>query len=181
MGQIFIKNEHSRYNKNDIANISWTSISQETMYSTESFSDLRGCHRNSMFTENGKEHVINIKKDKREKVSFPDTNSKHINILIVKTGEGSIPRKHDGVEIEYIAYLGDSDDERKQFIKHRGCVMLGYKQNIIGLEQALKKMTVGSTVKLWIPSTLGYGVNGCKLVPPNTNLFFVLKLLSIVD
>merc|ERR1719384_656371 len=116
--------------------------------------------------------------------SFPNVQSKQVNILILEAGnQGIIPKKTDVVECEYVGYLGDSDqDEAKQFISHRGLLQLGCSKNIIGLERAIRRMNVGSSIKLWIPSRLAYGSKGIKdLVPPHTNLFFHLKLIKIAE
>ena len=153
----------------------FVSIFDETMHSTESVSDLRDCCTNTMFTLGQTEH---------ENVSFPNIDSKQVNILILEAGDrGVIPKRRDVVECEYVGYLGDTDeDKEKQFISYTGLLQLGCSNNIIGLERAIRKMNVGSCVKLWIPSKLAYGSKGITdMVPPDTNLFFHLKLIKIVQ
>ena len=182
MGKVLSTKKRTR-NEGDETDTSFTSISDEILFSSESFSDLRGSKSASIFTLNQKNHIVNLKDNKTENVSFPNTQSNHINILVIEAGNsGIIPKKKDYVEIEYSGYLGDSDqDKTKQFINHKGLIRLGCGTNIVGLEQAIKKMTVGSTIKLWIPSILGYGSKGAqKLIPPDQNLFFHLKLITII-
>ena len=68
------------------------------------------------------------------------------------------------------------------FINHREVIQLGKKENIIGLEQALLRIKVGSQIKLWVPSRLAYGERGAgNLIPSNADLTFHLQLHRIVE
>lgn len=160
-------------------NSKFVSITDERNMSSKSTKDLRECGTNTIFTLNQQEHII-----KSSKVSFPNTHSTQVNILILEVGDqGIIPKKRDIVECEYVGYLGDSDkDKTAQFISYRGLLQLGCSKNIIGLERAIRKMNVGSSIKLWIPSKLAYGSKGITdLVPPDSNLFFHLRLIKIAE
>eukprot|EP00484_Ammonia_sp_Unknown_P007959 CAMPEP_0197058238 /NCGR_PEP_ID=MMETSP1384-20130603/105492_1 /TAXON_ID=29189 /ORGANISM="Ammonia sp." /LENGTH=122 /DNA_ID=CAMNT_0042492917 /DNA_START=234 /DNA_END=602 /DNA_ORIENTATION=+ len=116
--------------------------------------------------------------------TFPNLASKSINMLIVDSGHErptEVPGKKDVVEVEYTGFVGDHDGG-EPFVEFKGCIALGQKGNVRGLEKALRKMTVGSTVKLWIPARLAYGERGNgDAVPPNSNLFLQLKLIQIVS
>eukprot|EP01084_Bolivina_argentea_P214152 363610_1 len=108
---------------------------------------------------------------------WPNKAANQIDILVVSPGNGAIPGGQSAVEIEYTGHLKTG----KQFIQHREVIQLGKKQNIKGLEQAVTRIKVGSTIKLWIPSRLAYGARGAgDLIPPNSNLTFHLKLHRIV-
>jgi len=109
---------------------------------------------------------------------WPNKNGNQIDIKMVKEGTGPIPGGQSAVEIEYTGHLGT---DGKQFIKHREVIQLGKKMNIKGLEQAVTRIKVGSTIKLWIPSRLAYGQRGAgNLIPPNQDLVFNLMLHRIV-
>eukprot|EP01084_Bolivina_argentea_P256009 430865_1 len=117
-----------------------------------------------------------------DRIQFPHENPKIIDMYIIKDNPiGMMPNSTDKVEIEYIGFLcSNIVDDKKQFIKHREIIHMGRKQNIRGLEQALINMAAGSSVKLWIPSRLAYGVRGAgSLIPPNCDLLFNLTLHRI--
>jgi len=147
----------------------FASISEERSLSSHSVDALRKCKHESMF---------NLE---RQSV-FPNTSSKGINILVLKSGNSQhLPHEGDVVEVEYTAYIGDSDrDPAKQILQYRGCVTIGGKQTIRGLEKAIKRMSVGAEIKLWVPARLAYGSSGYgDLVPPNSNLLVHLKLIQV--
>ena len=54
----------------------------------------------------------------------------------------------------------------------------GTKKVIRGLEIGIKSMREGGERTIFIPSALGYGEGGSKKVPPNTDLTFVVKLIT---
>ena len=56
----------------------------------------------------------------------------------------------------------------------------GLSQVIAGWTEALQLMSVGSKWKLIIPSELAYGAQGAGgAIPPNTDIYFILELISI--
>lgn len=108
---------------------------------------------------------------------FPHGNPNAIDILLMRPGKGQIPGPKSQVRIEYKGYLADGS----MFIQHEETIALGLKQNIKGLEEGIQKMKEGSTVKLWIPSKLGYGARGAPpLIPQNADLTFELTLHELV-
>ena len=53
---------------------------------------------------------------------------------------------------------------------------------IQGFKEGLQQMKVGDKALLFIPSHLGYGVQGAgDVIPPNTDLVFELELIEITD
>ncbi|ETO17338.1 putative peptidyl-prolyl cis-trans isomerase, partial [Reticulomyxa filosa] len=59
---------------------------------------------------------------------------------------------------------------------------LGVGQNILGLEHAVMRMTVGQKCRVYVPSRLAYGLYGANdLIPPNADLVFDLHLIAIRD
>ena len=108
----------------------------------------------------------------------PNTDSNDIDILMISEGDGTYPSEGASVEVEYTAWIHANG---KQFIKHREVIHLDKKQNIKGLEMAIKKIKVGSQIQLWIPSNLAYGERGAgNMIPPNADLLYKLTLLRIV-
>jgi len=87
------------------------------------------------------------------KPKFPHGKSDEIDIMVVEATSGPKPQSTSKVEIEYKGFLPNGDE----FISHREEILLGKRQNIKDLELRVCSMTVGSKVKLWIPSKLGYG------------------------
>jgi len=89
------------------------------------------------------------------KPKFPHGKPDEIDIMVVEATSGPKPQTTSKVEIEieYKGFLPNGDE----FISHREEILLGKRQNIKDLELRVCSMTVGSKVKLWIPSKLGYG------------------------
>ena len=54
-------------------------------------------------------------------------------------------------------------------------------QVINGFDRGVRGMKVGETRIVAIPSALGYGLSGNGSVPPNADLLFIVKLLSITE
>ncbi len=52
-------------------------------------------------------------------------------------------------------------------------------QVINGFDRGVRGMKVGETRVVAIPSILGYGLSGTNGIPPNADLVFIIKLLSI--
>ena len=50
---------------------------------------------------------------------------------------------------------------------------------IPGWTELLKLMKVGTKVKAWIPSDLGYGPQGRQVIPGNSLLLFEMELLGV--
>ncbi|MDW2111632.1 FKBP-type peptidyl-prolyl cis-trans isomerase, partial [Vibrio sp. 2089] len=52
-------------------------------------------------------------------------------------------------------------------------------QVIKGWQEGLQYMVVGEKIRLFVPSTLGYGKNGTGPIPPASVLIFDVELLEI--
>lgn len=99
----------------------------------------------------------------------------------LQTGTGRAAAKGDCLTVKYYGTLasnGTMFDEdytqplALQFLVGEGYVIPGWDQGLIG-------MKVGGERRLVIPSSLGYGAQGQGAIPPNADLVFVVKLLSI--
>ncbi|MEO1260932.1 MAG: FKBP-type peptidyl-prolyl cis-trans isomerase [Bacteroidota bacterium] len=102
-----------------------------------------------------------------------------LQYVVMKEGNGTIPKATDKVSVHYHGTLinGDVFDSSVQ----RGTpASFGVTQVIKGWVEALQLMPVGSKWKLFIPHTLAYGPRaaGAKIAPYST-LIFEVELLGI--
>ena len=58
-------------------------------------------------------------------------------------------------------------------------ITFGLNQVIKGWQEGLQYMVVGEKIRLFVPSTLGYGKNGTGPIPPASVLIFDVELLDI--
>ncbi len=108
-----------------------------------------------------------------------------LGIKDTKVGKGAPAKTGDTVYVAYIGKLGDgkvfdnSEDHNSEF---PFAVKLGGGQVIQGWDQGLIGMKVGGERDLAIPSALGYGDSAAAggVIPPNSDLFFHIKLLDFI-
>lgn len=98
---------------------------------------------------------------------------------VVKAGKGATPKDSDTVKVNYEGKLPDgtvfdSSYERGEPIEFQT------DQVIPGWQEALKKMHVGDTWMIYIPSELAYGPGGTGgPIGPNQALEFKVELLAV--
>jgi len=98
---------------------------------------------------------------------------------ILEAGYGEIPTISDAVKVLYEGSLLNKDvfDSTKE----SGGIDLEVAQTILGWQEALQMMPVGSRWKLYIPHHLAYGEFGAQpMIQPNATLIFIIELLEIV-
>lgn len=98
---------------------------------------------------------------------------------ILEVGNGEIPTINDAVKVLYEGSLLNKDvfDSTKD----SGAIDLEVAQTILGWQEALQLMPVGSRWKLYIPHHLAYGEFGAQpMIQPNTTLIFIIELMEIV-
>ncbi len=98
---------------------------------------------------------------------------------VLKEGAGEKPGPKDRVLVHYHGTMidgtvFDSSVERGQPIT------LGVGQVIMGWQEALQLMPVGSKWELYIPQELGYGGRQAGKIKPYSTLIFQVELLEIV-
>ncbi len=102
-------------------------------------------------------------------------------IEVIKEGEGEGVKEGNIVEVHYEGFLlngekFDSSIERGNtfsFKAGEGRVISGWEQGVLG-------MKVGEERELRISPNLGYGREGAgDVIPPNSTLIFIIKLISI--
>lgn len=129
-------------------------------------------------------------KDKNAELGkdFLDKNSKKDGVIslesglqfeILEQGNGEIPNFNDFVKVIYEGSLlnGNVFDSTKD----SGAIDFQLSLTILGWQEALQLMPVGSRWKLFIPHHLAYGEFGAQpMIQPNSTLIFIIELLEIV-
>jgi len=123
-----------------------------------------------------------------------------LKIFITNTKNGKFPKKGVNVKVNYAGYFTDGrlfDTSFKEVAQEYGVydegrdkkngyapfttVYSSEAQLIPGFREGLQQMRVGDKAMLFIPSHLGYGAHGAGgVIPPNTDLVFVLELVEVV-
>ena len=107
------------------------------------------------------------------------TTESGLQYLVLEEGTGAVhPTKDSKVTVHYHGTLidgtvFDSSVERGEPIS------FALKQVIKGWQEGLTYMVEGQKVRLFIPSTLGYGKGGTGPIPPSATLIFDVELISI--
>ncbi len=123
-----------------------------------------------------------------------------LKIYITVTKNGEFPVIGSNVKVNYAGYFADGRlfdtsmkdvaiaynvyDEDKD--KNNGYAPFTAEYSsearlIPGFREGLQQMRVGDKAMLFIPSHLGYGAHGAGgVIPPNTDLVFVLELVEVV-
>lgn len=109
------------------------------------------------------------------------TTSSGLQYEVIKMGTGPKPLATDQVKVHYTGTLingtkFDSSVDRGTPIEYP---VSGF---VLGWQEALQLMPVGSKWKLFIPSDLGYGSQAAPggAIPPNSTLIFDLELLEVI-
>ncbi|TYZ68571.1 hypothetical protein PybrP1_006098 [[Pythium] brassicae (nom. inval.)] len=104
-----------------------------------------------------------------------------IQVEVFVAGDGiNYPKKGQTVVVHYTGYLQDgrkfdSSRDREKPFKFK----LGAEQVIPGLDEGVERLCMKERAKLFVPADKAYGRKGFPgLVPPNSNLFFDLELLT---
>lgn len=101
-----------------------------------------------------------------------------LQYLVVKQGDGPLPKASDVVTVHYTGRLidgtvFDSSVERGE----PATFALG--QVIPGWTEGLQLMPEGSAYRLFIPARLAYGKHGTGPIRPNSTLIFDVQLLKV--
>lgn len=112
------------------------------------------------------------------------TTAGGVRYIVLATGSGAHPQARSRVTVAYRGYLPtgqlfDSSPANRP-LRFR----VGQGEVIPGWDELLPLLAVGTRVKAWIPARLAYGSRGVKgpddnyIIPPDTDLVFMLDLLS---
>jgi len=107
------------------------------------------------------------------------TTESGLQYQVITEANGPNPSINDKVMVHYYGTLADGTKFDSSFDRGNP-TELGVNQVIPGWTEALQLMSVGSKWKLIIPSELAYGAQGAGgAIPPNTDIYFILELISI--
>jgi len=120
-----------------------------------------------------------------------------LKMLITKEGTGVKPNKGNQVRINYAVYFTDGNliasslkDKAEKFGKYdQRAEMAGaynpfsmvYSEEatlVPGFREAMLNMNYGDQAVLFVPSHLGYGPQGNRGIPPNTDLIFEMEIVD---
>jgi len=99
---------------------------------------------------------------------------------VITAGAGEKPKPGDTVSVHYKGTFIDGTEFDSSY-KRNAPAEFPVEGVIVGWQEALKLMPVGSKWEVFIPPMLGYGETGRPGIPPNKLLIFEMELLSIVD
>ena len=98
-----------------------------------------------------------------------------LRYAVLRTGDGGAPCfADDTIRVAYVGYLEDGEifDQNKSWSSPVGRLIAGW-------TEALKLMTRGQKLKLWIPWKLAYGEQGRRGgIPAKSNLVFDMERLK---
>ena len=127
------------------------------------------------------EKAKKLKKEMEELTKGANTTSSGLQYIITKQGNGPKPKTGELVSVHYTGYLVngqkfDSSFDRNQPIEFP----LGTGKVILGWDEGIMLLNVGTIAKFIIPPELGYGTQGAGgVIPPNATLIFDVELLDI--
>jgi FKBP-type peptidyl-prolyl cis-trans isomerase len=108
------------------------------------------------------------------------TTTSGLQYRVITQGGGTKPAMEDSVVVKYEGRLisGDIFDSSKD--APDGAISFPLKNVILGFQEALQLMPVGSVYEFFIPPPLAYGEKGAGAnIGPNELLIFKLELVSI--
>ena len=127
--------------------------------------------------EAAKEEEIRFFAENKTKDGVITTES-GLQYKVLVQGEGDKPSPNDRVSVHYKGSLLDGTVFDNS-IERGEPISIGVSQVIEGWTEVLLLMPLGSKFTAWIPSELGYGMQGNGPIKPNSTLVFELELLSI--
>lgn len=129
---------------------------------------------------------LNDRSSKQEKLLFESLKEKTgigmlpngVAYVIMKAGNGLRPQSTDSVLIHVKGYLPDGKNFEDTYAK-KTPLKVTPATLIKGMNEALQIMPVGSTWRLFIPSSLAYAEKGITgLIPPHSALIFEIEFIA---
>jgi FKBP-type peptidyl-prolyl cis-trans isomerase FklB len=106
------------------------------------------------------------------------TTASGLQYEIIKEGNGERPLATDTVEVNYAGTLINGVEFDNSY-KRGAPISFPLNRVISGWTEALQLMSVGAKYKLYIPHSLGYGMNDQGQIPGGSVLVFEVELLSV--
>jgi len=115
-------------------------------------------------------------------------NRSQIQYKVIAEGKGKIPDYDDSVVVHYNGFLIDGYKFDSSYDRGQPATF-AVKSVIIGWQEVLQKMPVGSKWQVYIPYNLAYGLTGIPsnsqkgeyVIPPSSTLIFDIELISIIQ
>ncbi|ASI93620.1 FKBP-type peptidyl-prolyl cis-trans isomerase [Vibrio rotiferianus] len=107
------------------------------------------------------------------------TTESGLQYLVLEAGTGDVhPTANSKVKVHYHGTLIDGTVFDSS-VNRGEPISFGLNQVIKGWQEGLQHMVVGEKIRLFVPSTLGYGKSGSGPIPPASVLIFDVELLDI--
>ena len=145
-----------------------------------------------------------VEKNKAEFLAVVEENKKKANelasglkMLIIKEGSGVKPKSGTDVRIEYAGFYTDGNmfatnnkdlahkfnkyDQRAEDAGVYNPFSMVYSTEatlVPGFREGMLNMNYGDRAMLFVPAHLGYGEQGNKGIPPNTDLIFEIEIVD---
>ena len=111
-------------------------------------------------------------------LEFLETDS-GLKYRVLRKSDGRKPTSSSTVTVNYRGWL-DSGKEFDSSYKRNEPISFPLNGVIAGWTEGMQLIGEGGMIELWIPSRLGYGIEGSGgSVPPNATLHFIVELLSV--
>jgi FKBP-type peptidyl-prolyl cis-trans isomerase FkpA len=107
------------------------------------------------------------------------TTGSGLQYEVITEGNGEKPGAHDTVRVNYEGTLTDGKVFDSSWDRGESAE-LPIDAVIPGWSEGVQLMTVGSTYRFFIPSSLAYGSRGAGQIPPYSTLIFKVELLEIL-
>ncbi len=115
--------------------------------------------------------------DDNASMQFQMTSS-GLRYRVLRKSKGQKASSRDTVTVNYRGWL----DNGKEFDSSYDNQPISFPLNgvIKGWTEGMQLVGAGGMIELWIPASLGYGVQGSgRDVPPNATLHFIVELISV--
>ena len=107
------------------------------------------------------------------------TTESGLQYKVLSEGTGTVhPTANSKVKVHYHGTLTDGSVFDSS-VERGEPITFGLNQVIKGWQEGLQLMVEGQKMRLFIPSTLGYGKSGTGPIPPASVLIFDVELLEI--
>ncbi len=142
--------------------------------------------------EAGEKYLVKVANQGTEMLSYTKDNqliyvnapiqvlSDGLMYAVYYTNEyGEYPRT-DIITYVSLNYKGYFIDQKTYFVNPEGTSTVYYSGLPAGLQEAIRKMKIGSKWKVWVPQSLGYGKDGSSspFVDPYSTLIYEIELLN---
>lgn len=104
-----------------------------------------------------------------------------LKIEDIKIGQGETAEKEKKIVVHYKGWIEDGTEFGNSYNTGNPLIItLGIGDLIKGWDEGLVGMKEGGVRKLTVPPHLGYGKRGVRKIPPNSTLYFEVKLVNIL-